>query len=248
MEFTVDPLKKSALVLCAAWVMTLLPASEARAQVALVIEKVEVSYYQGLPDLMTITGVNFGTVPGTVVLDSVAQAVQLWTPTQIVVQVSGASSPGTYLLQVVRATWGLVFRDRAHVTIGAVGPEGPLGQPGPEGPQGAQGPAGPQGPIGPAGPQGPQGPQGSSGISGYEMFNIGSTVTMSPNETNGATQFCTPGKRVLGGGCMGGDRLVNLFHASPTSGGTGFACRWHNSSTASVSVELRAFAICATVP
>jgi hypothetical protein len=48
--------------------MTLLPGAHARAQVQLVIEKVEVSYQQGLPDLMTITGVNFGTDPGTVML------------------------------------------------------------------------------------------------------------------------------------------------------------------------------------
>jgi hypothetical protein len=195
----------------------------------------------GVPDTLTIGGVNFGPQTGSVALNGIGQTITSWTPTQIVIKVSGASPPGSYRLEVRRALpEGLIFRDEAEVALGSVGTPGPAGPPGP---------TGPAGPMGPMGPAGPQGPQGSAGISGYEMLTIGSTVTMSANETNGATQFCTPGKKVLGGGCAGGDRNVNLLHAAPTSAGTGFACRWHNSRTTQASdVEIRAYAICATVP
>ena len=126
---------------CASLAAAPAPRANADANVRMVIQRVVVTYQQsGSPDTMTIGGVRFGSSAGSVKLNGVDQAVQEWTPTQIVVLVSDVPEPGTYLLEVGRTdTQGAVFRDVADVTLGAVGPEGPAG------PQGPQGPAGPAG-------------------------------------------------------------------------------------------------------
>lgn len=246
------------------------PVAEAQRHVPLRILKVEFNYLpSGAADSMTITGINFGPVMGAVALSGVPQAVLWWTPTQISVAVLGALAPGTYRLSVWRAgTEGNVFGDQVDVTLGAVGPQGPegpagpagpagpegpagpAGSAGPQGPQGAQGLPGPMGPIGPQGPEGPQGPPG--GMSGYEVVSLLNSVqiTMGPNSTFSFTAFCTNGKKVLGGGCAGGDRLVNLFRTTPVGTG-GWDCAWHNASDADVQFDpnrIGAKAICATVP
>lgn len=211
-------------------------------KVAVEIQSVMANYMPtGVPDTMTINGINFGANRGSVALNGIGQSITSWTPTVIVIRVSGAPSPGTYRLEVRRALpEGLIFRDEAEVALGGGG---------------APGPAGPQGPAGPAGPMGltgPQGPQGSPGISGYELVSLLNSVpfTAGPNSTFSFTAYCTAGKKILGGGCGVGARLVNLFRGFPVGTG-GWDCAWHNSSSADVDFaasRIGAFAICATVP
>lgn len=244
-------------LLCIAWAAASAPAMHAQPPVQLEIQSVAVTYLDsGAPDTMTITGVNFGAVGGAVTLNAVAQTVTGWTPTQIFVLVTGVPTPGTYLLEVRRdGAHGTVFRDQADVAIGAVGqqgPEGPAGPQGPEGPQGPQGAQGPQGSAGPMGPMGPMGPQGPAGISGYEIIPAlnSSEIDFTPNSIFGFTAFCSEGKKVLGGGCQGGDRLINLLSSRPVGTG-GWDCRWHNAGEESVTFaidRIGAHAICATVP
>lgn len=230
------------------------PSAEAHSENPLVIQKVEFTYLpMGEPDSMTITGFNFGFDMGAVDLSGIPQTILGWTPTQIFVAVMGAPAPGTYRLKVRRTdTAGKVFADEADVTLGAAGSQGPQGPEGPAGPAGPQGPQGAQGPQGPQGPAGPMGPQGLPAISGYEIVPQLNPLrfTMVPDATYAFTAFCTAGKKILGGGCMGGDRLVNLLRTYPVGTG-GWDCRWHNSSSADVPFEagrIGAYAICATVP
>lgn len=229
---------------CCLLAASLSAMANSQPKVALEIQNVTATYMPtGVPDTLAIGGINFGPRNGSVALNGIGQTITSWTPTQIVIKVSGAPSPGSYRLEVRRALpEGLIFRDEAEVALGSVGTPGPAGPPGPTGA------AGPMGPMGPIGPAGPQGPPGAAGITGHEILNLGSTVNIPANETSGVTQFCTPGKRVLGGGCAGGDRNINLYHAAPTNTGSGFACRWHNARSTEASVELRAYAICASVP
>lgn len=240
------------------------PVAHAQRHGPLRIQKVEFNYLpSGAPDGMIISGVNFGPDMGTVALSGFPQAVQWWTSTQISVAVVGAPTPGTYRLSVWRAgTEGNVFRDQVDVTLGAVGsqgPEGPVGPAGPVGADGPVGPAGPAGPQGPPGPMGPIGPQGSEGaqgpaggISGYEIVSLlnSDPLVMGSNSTYTFSAFCPAGKSVIGGGCTGGGRSVNLFRTMPVGSG-GWDCAWHNASGAEFQFDagrIGARAICAAVP
>lgn len=232
----------------------------------------------GAPEYLMITGVNFGAAGGIVALNAIAQEIKVWTPTGIMVRVAGVTEPGTYLLEVAAAgNQGAVSYDAADVTLGAVGPAGPTGGPGPAGPQGSQGPAGPAGPMGATGPQGPQGatgpqgPQGATGpqglqgasgpagpqgapgtagISGYEVIEDMQQVDFAANGTVGTAAFCPAGKKALGGGCAGsglGGPVDVVTSAPPPAGGL-WNCTWRNPHATPVTVNLRAYAICATVP
>lgn len=168
-----------------------------------------------------ITGVNFGSAIGMVTLGGIDQTVKVWTPTGITVMVSGVPAPGTHLLEVRRTVAnGVVFRDEADVTLGAVGPQGP------------EGPTGPMGPIGPNGPAGPQGPQGSPGtpeISGYERFEEDEFRTVGPNSFTQIVKYCPEGKKILAGGCgtSGGvDRFLNVVTSLPFT--SAWNCIWLN--------------------
>lgn len=267
MTSNVNRSRKLTALLCIAWAAASAPAVHAQPPVQLEIQNVAVTYLpSGLPDTMTITGVNLGSAGGTVTLNAIAQTVGAWTPTQIFVLVSGVPAPGTYLLEVSRAgNKGQVSRDEADVAIGAAGPQGPQGPAGPQGPEGPagpqgtqgvpgpQGPSGPMGPMGPQGPAGPAGPEGpQAGISGYEIVPALNSIAINftPNSTFSFTAFCPAGKKVLGGGCRGGDRLINLLNTNPVDT-SGWDCRWDNSGTAAVffpAGKIGALAICATVP
>ncbi len=277
MTSTMNQSRKLTTVICFSLAAVFVPVAEAQSQVPLVIQNVAFTYLlSGVPDTMTITGINFSALPGAVNLNAIAQTVSLWTPAQIVVAVSGVAAPGTYLLNVRRTdTDGKVFGDEADVTVGAVGPQGPQGSAGSQGPPGAQGPQGPagpqgppgaQGPQGPAGPQGlpgaqglpgpqgpigptgPQGPPGTPGISGHEMiFKNRLGLDLPPDSNANAIAVCSEGKKVLGGGCYGDSAVVPMVRTKPFGLG-GWECEWHNTTSATITFGARAYAICATVP
>ena len=129
MTSTMNHARKLTTVLCFSLAAVFVPGAQAQSDVPLMIQNAAVVYLpSGAPDTMTITGINFGSVMGAVSLNGIAQTVSVWTSTQIVVPVSGAPGPGTYLLVVRRTdTNGKVFADEADVTLGAVGPHGPQG-------------------------------------------------------------------------------------------------------------------------
>lgn len=223
------------LLLAAASVHT----AKAQPAVQLKIQSVAVSYQSsGLPDYLMITGVNFGSAIGMVTLGGIDQTVKVWTPTGITVMVSGVPAPGTHLLEVRRTVAnGVVFRDEADVTLGAVGPQGP------------EGPTGPIGPNGPAGPQGPQGSPGTPEISGYERFEEDEFRTVGPNSFTQIVKYCPEGKKILAGGCgtSGGvDRFLNVVTSLPFT--SAWNCIWLNPRNNEVYAQLNVRAICANVP
>ena len=226
----------------------LAPTAKAESPLPVQIQNVAVTYLpSGSPDRMTITGINFSPVHGTVKLNAIAQTVNLWTPTQVVVMVSGAPSPGTYLLEVRRAgPLGVVFQDKADVTLGAAGPQGQQGATGPAGPQGPQGQQGIPGPIGPVGPQGPS---GTSAISGYEIVENAGGISYS-EALSGASRVasCSAGKKILGGGCIATWQLQQYANR-PYSANNSWQCSWHyDNPQISGSASYHVYAICATVP
>jgi hypothetical protein len=250
--------RKLAPVLCFSLAALFVPGAEAQSTVPLVIQKVTVSYPSGVPDTMTITGINFGSTVGEVNLNAIPQTVTLWTPSQIVVKVFGAPDPGTYLLGVNRpGNAGKPFEDVADVTLGAAGPQGLPGPQGPTGPTGSQGPqgaAGPQGPIGltgqgTPGPAGPQGPQGVPGISDPDVVHTTSLdVSIPYNMIREQYADCPSGRKRLGGGCSSnGSPLPDLIGNFPI-GPSSWACRWFNKQPAPATFDPKAYVICGTVP
>lgn len=237
--------------LCCLLIVALAPMATAQSPVQLDIHNVVVAYSSsGVPETMTITGVNFGSAAGIVKLNTFTLPVTSWSPTQIVAMVQGASGPGTYLLVVKRAeSNGTVASDDAEVTIGAAGPQGPPGPAGPKGDPGQNGATGPMGPMGPMGPIGPQGPSGTPEISGYEWLEVNESRTIEANLSTQIVKYCPEGKRILAGGCgtSGGvDRFLNLVTSIPFT--RAWNCVWLNPRSTAVTVQLNVRAICATVP
>lgn len=118
-------------------------------------------------EVLIVHGDGFGSAQPLVRLAGVPLTLISAAPTQLVVYLPAATTPGAYLLTVEKQTNG----DKAAgfvVTIGAVGPQGPQGPAGPNGPQGPAGNKGDVGPAGPAGPAGPQGPAGPAGPAGAQ--------------------------------------------------------------------------------
>lgn len=260
MTSIVNRWKRFATQLCSLLLLVLAPPSKAQSPVQLEIHNVVVSYSStsGAPETMTITGVKFGSALGIVKLNTFTLPVSSWTPTQIVAQVLGAPSPGTYLLEVRRfGALGVVFHAEADVAIGAAGaqgpegpagPQGPPGPAGPQGPQGLQGVAGAAGPMGPIGPQGPQGPAGTSAISGYEVVETLGGISYSEART-GATRVasCSAGKKVLGGGCIATWQFQQ--YGSRPVGDNAWECQWHyDNPEINGTASFHVYAICATAP
>jgi hypothetical protein len=240
--------RKFTTVLCFSLAAASVPAMKADSMVPVEIHNVTVTYLpSGSPDRMTITGINFGSVPGKVQLNDISQTVNLWAPTQIVVIASGAPAPGTYVLEVRRpGPLGAVFRGKVDVALGAAGVRGPQGPAGPQGPQGA---AGPVGPMGPVGPQGPQGPPGTSAISGYEVVENTGGISYS-EALSGASRVasCSAGKKVLGGGCIATWQF-QLYSNRPYDANNSWQCSWHyDNPQISGSASYHVYPICATVP
>lgn len=133
---------------------------------------------------------------------------------------------------------------------------------GPQGPQGPKGPKGSKGDKGPKGDKGDKGATGPAGVSGYEVVN--QTFKEVFIENSGSprglsevkTVTCPAGKRVIGGGSdlgtnaaqNGQQRQVTVSLNGPNGTGTGWSVQlFNNSTTIDTSIDLRVYAICATV-
>jgi hypothetical protein len=134
------------------------------------------------------------------------------------------------------------------------GPQGPKGEKGDTGAAGAQGTQGPKGDKGDPGSQGAKGEKGDPGIQGVPGLPgvtgwvkvIQSPTTIGPGLGNGSTATCPAGKKVVGGGYAYSptDVPVIVSWSAPSAD-----TMWHVDvkNTGNQSIELQAYAICATV-
>jgi hypothetical protein len=132
----------------------------------------------------------------------------------------------------------------------------------PHGPAGPQGPKGQKGAKGDKGPKGDKGATGPAGVSGYEIVsqtfkevfieNSGSPRGLSEVKT----VACPAGKRAVGGGAdlgtnatqNGQQRQVTVSLSAPNGTGTALSVQlFNNSTTLDTSIDLKVYAICATV-
>lgn len=134
---------------------------------------------------------------------------------------------------------------------------------GPQGPQGAKGPKGAKGDKGPKGDKGDKGATGAAGVSGYEVVNQTFKEVFIENSggfrglSEVKTVSCPAGKRVIGGGTdlgtnptqNGQQRSVSVSLSAPNGTGTGWSVQLFNNevSGGGTSIDLRVYAICATV-
>jgi hypothetical protein len=150
------------------------------------------------------------------------------------------------------------------VTCKAFGhlPAGPQGPQGPKGAQGSRGAKGDKGQKGDKGDKGDRGPSGAPGVSGYEVVNQTFKEVFIENSggmrglSEVKTVSCPAGKRVIGGGSdlgtnaaqNGQQRQVTVSLSAPNGTGTGWSVQLFNNSTSiDTSIDLRVYAICATV-
>jgi hypothetical protein len=133
---------------------------------------------------------------------------------------------------------------------------------GPQGPQGPKGPKGSKGDKGQKGDKGDKGAPGAAGVSGYEVVN--QTFKEVFIENSGSprglsevkTVSCPAGKRAIGGGTdlgtnatqNGQQRQVTVSLNGPNGTGTGWSVQlFNNSVSVDTSIDLRVYAICASV-
>jgi hypothetical protein len=134
---------------------------------------------------------------------------------------------------------------------------------GPQGPAGPKGPKGAKGDKGQKGDKGDKGATGASGVSGYEV--VSQTFKEVFVENSGGmrglsevkTVNCPASKRVIGGGTdlgtnptqNGQQRSVSVSLSAPNGTGTGWSVQLFNNevSGTGTSIDLRVYAICATV-
>jgi Collagen triple helix repeat (20 copies) len=132
----------------------------------------------------------------------------------------------------------------------------------PAGPQGPKGSQGPKGQKGAKGEKGERGAAGAPGVSGYEVVsqtfkgvfivNSGGQRGLSAVQT----VDCPGAKRVLGGGAdlgtndgqNGAQRQVTVSLSGPNGTGAGWSVQlFNNSDSIDISIDVRVFAICASV-
>lgn len=133
---------------------------------------------------------------------------------------------------------------------------------GPQGPQGAKGPKGSKGDKGQKGEKGDKGATGAPGISGYEVVNQTFEGVFIENSggmrglSEVKTVACPAGKRAIGGGSdlgtnaaqNGQQRQVTVSLSAPNGTGTAWTVQLFNNSTSiDTSIDLRVYAICASV-
>lgn len=129
----------------------------------------------------------------------------------------------------------------------------------PRGPMGFQGS---QGSKGEKGPMGPKGPMGGPGLSGYEVVSqLFEDVFI---ENSGGAQRglsaaqivnCPAGKRAIGGGSdlgtnatqNGAQRQVTVSLSGPNGTGTGWSVQLFNNAGFDAQIDLKVYAICASV-
>jgi hypothetical protein len=133
---------------------------------------------------------------------------------------------------------------------------------GPQGPQGPKGPKGSKGDKGQKGEKGDKGAAGAPGISGYEVVNQTFEGVFIENSggmrglSEVKTVTCPTGKRAIGGGTdlgtnatqNGQQRQVTVSLNAPNGTGTAWTVQLFNNSTSiDTSIDLRIYAICASV-
>jgi len=134
---------------------------------------------------------------------------------------------------------------------------------GPQGPQGAKGPKGSKGDRGQKGEKGDKGATGAAGVSGYEVVNQTFKEVFIENSggmrglSEVKTVACPTGKRAIGGGTdlgtnatqNGQQRSVSVSMSAPNGTGTAWSAQLFNNETTGggTSIDLRVYAICATV-
>jgi len=132
----------------------------------------------------------------------------------------------------------------------------------PAGPQGPKGPKGSKGDKGQKGDKGDKGATGAAGVSGYEVVNQTFKEVFIENSgtprglSEVKTVSCPAGKRVIGGGSdlgtnstqNGQQRQVTVSLSAPNGTGTAWSVQlFNNSTTIDTSIDLRVYAICASV-
>jgi hypothetical protein len=164
---------------------------------------------------VTIRGENFGTTTPQVKLNTVPLTVTSYdSGTQTIVATLPFTTPGSYLLAVIRST-GTPSTGMFDTTMGAVGPTGspgPAGATGATGPTGSMGATGATGATGPMGATGPQGPQGLQGV-------IGPTGPTGAMGATGPTGPTGPGGDLGNGNTAVG--FDTLTHLAPFPNGDG---------------------------
>jgi hypothetical protein len=133
---------------------------------------------------------------------------------------------------------------------------------GPQGPQGSKGPKGSKGDKGQKGDKGDKGAAGAPGVSGYEVVNQTFKEVFIENSggmrglSEVKTVSCPAGKRAVGGGSdlgtnaaqNGQQRQVTVSLSAPNGTGTAWSVQLFNNSTSiDTSIDLRVYAICASV-
>jgi hypothetical protein len=133
---------------------------------------------------------------------------------------------------------------------------------GPQGPQGPKGSKGAKGDRGQKGEKGDKGATGAAGVSGYEVVNqtFKEVFIENSGSPRGLSEVKTvsypAGKRVIGGGTdlgtnpaqNGQQRQVTVSLSAPNGTGTGWSAQlFNNSTTIDTSIDLRIYAICASV-
>lgn len=141
-----------------------------------------------------------------------------------------------------------------QLPVGSAGPQGIPGPGGVTGPAGAAGPQGPKGDTGAAGATGPPGAkgdtgaQGAPGVSGYERVMSATLANPAGAQSTNAVS-CPAGKRVLGGGVVGGPGTAASIDQSVNSSIPLGATQWYavvNNRSATAST-FQVFAICGVV-
>lgn len=130
------------------------------------------------------------------------------------------------------------------------------------GPAGPRGPQGPRGQRGAKGEKGDRGAAGTDGVSGYEVVSqtFKEVFVQNSGGMRGLSEVktvdCPGSKRVLSGGAdlgtnagqNGQQRQVTVSLSGPTGTGSGWSVQLFNNSTSlDTSIDLRVFAVCASV-
>jgi hypothetical protein len=134
---------------------------------------------------------------------------------------------------------------------------------GPQGAKGSPGSKGAKGDKGQKGDKGDKGATGAAGVSGYEVVNQTFKEVFIENSggmrglSEVKTVACPAGKRAIGGGAdlgtnatqNGQQRSVSVSLSAPNGTGTGWSVQLFNNevSGGGTSIDLRVYAICATV-
>jgi hypothetical protein len=177
--------------------------------------------------------------------------------TAVAVAAGGATSSKAGKVKVKCPSRVLAGQKKVTCRLFGKLPAGPQGQQGPKGPKGSKGEKGQKG------DKGDKGATGAAGVSGYEVVNQTFKEVFIENSggmrglSEVKTVACPAGKRAIGGGTdlgtnptqNGQQRSVSISLSAPNGTGTGWSVQLFNNevSGTGTSIDLRVYAICATV-